>query len=378
MKRVTRTRPPGQWQFEAHTARGRGTAPRARQARTRNRKILTGSSLHLCSRVPHGPRKISRYVGMCSAIFAFSVLRRDVASHVASSGRACRVGRRVGRRVRWIDGSRSLSPFYFPARRAGGGRGRGARGGAARRLAEARARARARWPVRRVVSLSRLQFCESICNFLAVGALGCSTNNTGECARGWCVLQRNLSLREKIRVPGCTAPHLLGDGKWASAARTVTHLRHAGLSRDVGRGKLTLVAYDFATGRRALELEPLARLPLGGVLAGQLSVPLGAGAAVVSEVTAASNERPRRVRVVDERGDELAQPVVVRSRPWRAVCTQNPAVFTLCQFMHLTKSSKENGNVMCLRTCPPGRPSAGRSGPASPCQGPWEAPLQTE
>jgi hypothetical protein len=50
----------------------------------------------------------------------------------------------------------------------------------------------------------------------------------------------------------------------------------------------------------------------------------------------------------------------------------------LCQFMHLTKSSKENGNVMCLRTCPPGRPSAGRSGPASPCQGPWEAPLQTE
>jgi hypothetical protein len=154
VKRVTRTRPPGQWQFEAHTARGRGTAPRARQARTRNRKILTGSSLHLCSRVPHGPRKISRYVGMCSAIFAFCGVTTDVASHVASSGRACRVGRRVGRRVRWIDGSRSLSPFYFPARRAGGGRGRGARGGAA-------------GPgVRRVVSLSRLQY-----NFVRVSVI---------------------------------------------------------------------------------------------------------------------------------------------------------------------------------------------------------------
>ena len=150
---------------------------------------------------------------------------------------------------------------------------------------------------------------------------------------------------EKIRVPGCTAPHLLGDGKWASAARTVTHLRHAGLSRDVGRGKLTLVAYDFATGRRALELEPLARLPLGGVLAGQLSVPLGAGAAVVSEVTAASNERPRRVRVVDERGDELAQPVVVRSRPWRAVCTQNPAVFTIVS-VH-APHKKQQGERQC-------------------------------
>ena len=89
-----------------------------------NRKPLAISSLHLCSRVPHGPRKISRYVGdVCRRFFC-----GDVASHVSRRA-AARAASAVASAVACggSDGSRSLSLIFFPGAAGRRRAGRGAR-----------------------------------------------------------------------------------------------------------------------------------------------------------------------------------------------------------------------------------------------------------